>query len=989
MNTTTSRKRRFFLPLVEVETNFTYGLAMLKTILLGYHQTITDDELIQATNDIEDPDSPSSLVQIAGRCGLELEQSLLPADHLYLPNALPALVMMRPITEEPPHWAVVWQRLGSFYQVVDPKLGRLWLSTQQLLIEVSSEEIVLSAEEWRAVATAESSQRFLQARMQALQLEPQESEILLRAAYTPANEFGPAILDTALRTVEHVVQNGGFRRGPEAAKAVAEQYSRALTQLVDRRRLLTSANWAVIPELTATDMANSSVTLHGVAALRITGLTPGHSIASAQLGESPRDGSSRDELPTALIAPDSIEINDSKAPSAVTTSGPSIEASSAVIEAVESTVPTSGIETSGSETKIRNALMYLREEGRSVVVIIGMAMLLGGAGFFFQAILFRGLGELSVNLISLERRIWAISLLLLFTLTMTGLKWFGHGAVQRLGHRLDGRLRLAVLAQLPQLSNHYFQDISAGDMIERIHNVRAIRKLPFYMSEFFHIFVQFVMTVIGLLLLDWLGALITFIKLTVPFFFIYYGGYIGSETERTRTYLGFLSRFYLDAMEGLVAIRTHGAEPATRREYEDLLGKWVQSNINVYQGEWRYNVISTALSYGMTALVIFLYMIRDKDPANLLLVAYWSVNLESLRGPLIFLAISYLFDQGKASRFLQLLDAPLEEELVENATNRSREVVSESVTGDAELSEKVTSESVVSEVSMVTTHNDAGDSDTGDNDVVNSVTKRATGLAIALRQVTVVAADQQIFKEVTLTIPPGSQIGIVGPSGAGKSTLVGLLLGWHYPASGELRIDDTPLSYDRLQQLRAETAWVDPTIQLWNRSFLYNLRYGGSRMPLNMVIDQADLRTVLERLPDGMQTKLGGEGRLVSGGEGQRMRFGRGLQRPDARLVILDEPFRGLDREKRRTLLAGARAYWPHATMLCITHDVGQTQDFERVLVVEDGRIIEDDSPQTLLTRSNSRYRALLNAEDAVREQLWSNESWRRLWLENGHVQER
>ncbi|MCB0082396.1 MAG: hypothetical protein KDE47_15760, partial [Caldilineaceae bacterium] len=123
-------------------------------------------------------------------------------------------------------------------------------------------------------------------------------------------------------------------------------------------------------------------------------------------------------------------------------------------------------------------------------------------------------------------------------------------------------------------------------------------------------------------------------------------------------------------------------------------------------------------------------------------------------------------------------------------------------------------------------------------------------------------------------------------------------------------------------------------------------------------------------------------------GEGQRMRFGRSLQRPDARLVILDEPFRGLDREKRRVLMQRARNYWPEATWLCITHDVGQTQDFERVLVVEDGRIVEDDAPQTLLSRPHSRYRTLLQAEDAVRETLWAGSNWRRLWLENGMVSE-
>ncbi|MCB0065016.1 MAG: hypothetical protein KDE19_22990, partial [Caldilineaceae bacterium] len=545
MNATMNGSRRFFLPHVGTDATLTPGPAMLKALLLGYGIPFTDQKLFQTVSEVENVDSALGLQQLAEQFGLRLEQTLLPADHLYLPDALPALVLLRPISEEPPHWAVVWQRLGPFYQVVDPRLGRLWLREKQLLTELNNEALSLTAAEWRALAGTTSSRNFLLMRLTALQLQPDEVDVLLEAAYAPDNEFGPAILDAALRTVEHVVQSRGFRRGPEAAKAVAQHFARAITLLLDHRQLLAPANWTVVPDLNATELTDGPVQLHGVAALRITGITTDNLAAHAD-GTAP------------LAAKDQDEDGEEGQDSAETTETP----------------------VENSKTKPQNALDYLREEGWQIAPVIGMAMILAGAGIFFQAILFRGLGELSLNLVSMERRIWAIGLLLLFTVTMIGLKWFSHGVVQRLGHRLDGRLRLAVLAQLPQLSNGYFQQISAGDMIERIHNLRAVRKLPFYMSEFLHIFFQFLMTIVGLLLLDWLGALITFLKLMVPFFFIYYGDYFGSETERTRTYLGFLSRFYLDAMEGLVAIRTHGAESATRREYENLLGKWVQSNIN-------------------------------------------------------------------------------------------------------------------------------------------------------------------------------------------------------------------------------------------------------------------------------------------------------------------------------------------------------------------------------------------------------------------------
>jgi ATP-binding cassette subfamily B protein len=118
------------------------------------------------------------------------------------------------------------------------------------------------------------------------------------------------------------------------------------------------------------------------------------------------------------------------------------------------------------------------------------------------------------------------------------------------------------------------------------------------------------------------------------------------------------------------------------------------------------------------------------------------------------------------------------------------------------------------------------------------------------------------------------------------------------------------------------------------------------------------------------------------------VRLGRGLNRKDIRLAILDEPFRGLDRAKRRALLIQARVHWRNATMLCITHDVGETQAFERVLVIENGRIVEDAAPAVLAAQPASRYRAMLDADEAVRRGLWESAAWRRLWIEKGELRE-
>src|SRR5207244_4020377 len=90
--------------------------------------------------------------------------------------------------------------------------------------------------------------------------------------------------------------------------------------------------------------------------------------------------------------------------------------------------------------------------------------------------------------------------------------------------------------------------------------------------------------------------------------------------------------------------------------------------------------------------------------------------------------------------------------------------------------------------------------------------------------VSVSTAGHPILENIDLHVPSGSQIAIVGPSGAGKSTLVGMLLGWHHP-TGELLVDGEPL-VSRIEDLRQVTAWVDPTVQIWNQSLLENVIYG-------------------------------------------------------------------------------------------------------------------------------------------------------------------
>ncbi len=113
------------------------------------------------------------------------------------------------------------------------------------------------------------------------------------------------------------------------------------------------------------------------------------------------------------------------------------------------------------------------------------------------------------------------------------------------------------------------------------------------------------------------------------------------------------------------------------------------------------------------------------------------------------------------------------------------------------------------------------------------------------------------------------------------------------------------------------------------------------------------------------------------------MRLARARLRPGVRLAVLDEPFRGLDHGQRRSLLERCRGWWPGATVILVTHDVDDTEGFDRVLVVDGGQIVEDGAPADLAARPGSRYRELLQAHA---DTALASEVWRRVWVENGRV---
>jgi ATP-binding cassette subfamily B protein len=401
---------------------------------------------------------------------------------------------------------------------------------------------------------------------------------------------------------------------------------------------------------------------------------------------------------------------------------------------------------------------------------------------------------------------------------------------------------------------------------------------------------------------------------------------------KTRTHAGALMRFYLDAMLGLLPIRAHGAARNMQAEQEKLVGEWAASALALQRSALVFEGVQTVLVLSLVATVLLTQSFQSTAAGRVLLIVYWALNIPLLGRDFASQVRRYPFYRNLLARLVEPLEAP--EEQVEPNT--------------APL-----------------TH----------------------APAIEFQNASATVAGANILNGVDLAIKPGEHVAIIGPSGAGKSSLISLLLGWLPQSGGNVLVDGRPLN---IEQLRRSVAWIDPAVQIWNDSLFSNIAYGSDTAThqVSTALDEAMLRPVLENLPSGLQTKLGESGGLVSGGEGQRVRFARAAIRHDANLAILDEPFRGLDRDKRRELLARSRRIWRHATMLCITHDIHQTRQFDRVIVVESGSISESGKPADLLSNPASRYSQLIAAERNNQVGLWSARFWRRIWVEKGNATE-
>ncbi|MTJ82086.1 MAG: type I secretion system permease/ATPase [Telmatospirillum sp.] len=227
----------------------------------------------------------------------------------------------------------------------------------------------------------------------------------------------------------------------------------------------------------------------------------------------------------------------------------------------------------------------------------------------------------------------------------------------------------------------------------------------------------------------------------------------------------------------------------------------------------------------------------------------------------------------------------------------------------------------------------------------------------------------QALSAISLSIPSGQILGIVGPSGSGKSTLVKLIQRFYVPESGRVFVDGTDLATIDPTWLRRRIGVVLQENVLFNRSVRENIALVDPSIPSDRIIHAATLAGAHEfitRLPQGYDTIIGERGTSLSGGQKQRIAIARALV-SNPRILILDEATSALDCESEQIIQANMRAISEGRTVLIIAHRLSTVRSADRIITVEQGRIVEDGTHEELI-RTGGRYAALYRIQAGLNE---------------------
>ena len=507
-------------------------------------------------------------------------------------------------------------------------------------------------------------------------------------------------------------------------------------------------------------------------------------------------------------------------------------------------------------------------------------------------------------------------------------------------------LRKRVFRHAQSLSVSFHERYTSGKVISRLtSDIDTVRSfLDSGISQLAITLLSMVISAVAIFLLDWRIGLLM-LAMGVPIYFLtrWFQKAAVPVFRTMRTESAHLTSRFVETFTGIRAVKAFGAEARMRTEYAQAAERYrlaVMDSIKIF-GVYAPTLTLLGNLFIAGALVLGGYSVLGgtmQIGTLLALVIYANRVFE----PVMQLSEFYNMFQSAMSALEKLSSFLAEEPEVaepehphERAVEPATESATESVTG-----------------------------------VSGSVTGTVRGALVELDSAVFgYTSDRHALKETSLRIEPGTTVALVGATGAGKSTIAKLVARFYDVSSGQVRIDGVDVRQLADVQLRREVLMLTQEVFLFSASILENIRMGNPQASDEQV--KAAAKAVgadafIERLRDGYESQLGRGGITLSAGQRQLVSFAR-VFLANPRVLILDEATASLDIPSERAVQAALRTVLAGRTALVIAHRLSTVLGADRVLVIHEGSVVEDGSPQQLIA-SGGRFAAMYASWDELNQ---------------------
>lgn len=503
-------------------------------------------------------------------------------------------------------------------------------------------------------------------------------------------------------------------------------------------------------------------------------------------------------------------------------------------------------------------------------------------------------------------------------------------------------LRKRVFRHAQSLSVSFHERYTSGKVISRLtSDIDTVRSfLDSGISQLAITLLSMVISAVAIFLLDWRIGLFMLV-MGVPIYFLtrWFQKAAVPVFRTMRTESAHLTSRFVETFTGIRAVKAFGAEAQMRSEYAQASERYrlaVMDSIKIF-GVYSPVLMLLGNVFIAGALVLGGYAVLGgtmQIGTLLALVIYANRVFE----PVMQLSEFYNMFQSAMSALEKLSSFLAEEPEVaepEHPYERAVESVAESATGVTEGASGTVQGALVELDSAVFGY----------------------------------TSDRHALKETSLRIEPGTTVALVGATGAGKSTIAKLVARFYDVSAGQVRIDGVDVRQLADVQLRREVLMLTQEVFLFSASILENIRMGNPQATDEQV--KAAAKAVgadafIERLRDGYESQLGRGGITLSAGQRQLVSFAR-VFLANPRVLILDEATASLDIPSERAVQAALRTVLAGRTALVIAHRLSTVLSADRVLVIHEGSVVEDGSPQQLIA-SGGRFAAMYASWDELNQ---------------------